>query len=200
MVQSGSTPDAHAPGDTQAPMPQTSVHAGNPFYGKHYPEIIGRIMTEVHGAPFVQRVTAGGGGRSRGSAVAAGAEDGAAPSAVDINELLVPAKKKRKAASSKKRAAAKSAAGNGASATQTAAELQEDIALGEEDGAPTRPRCWVDDLIGCLVHSAGGPLAYTYIIHTDTDARTSMQTGDTCTGQKCSASACTACVRTSRTQ
>ena len=149
-------------------MPQR--HANNPFYGKHQPDAIGRIMTEVHGAPFVQRVT--GAGRSRGPASAA--EGGAQPSAVDINELLVPAKKKRKAAS-KRRAAAKSAAGNGAGANQTAEELQEDIALGEEDGAPTRPRCWVDDLIGCLVHAAGGKLHIQHA-HTHRDMRKPVHT------------------------
>ena len=144
-------------------------------FAKHSPEIIDRIVTQIAGATFVTRVVnqGRGGGNKRGAgsgaASSSNAPDGAdgagecAERVVDVTELLQPKKKARKGAA-KRKAAAKPKSGAKPPA-QTADDLLADIAIGDGDGdgedehRPTRSRVWLDDLIGCLSHAAGGILS-----------------------------------------
>ena len=114
-----------------------------------------RLLTEIKGAPFVEKM-AGGSKASKKKTAGAGEEEA---TAVDVNELLQP-KKKRKMP--KRKAAPKSTAGP----QESAADVQEEVVLGDADdsAAPTRPRWWVDDLLGCLEHAAGSSLLRYYTL------------------------------------
>ena len=117
------------------------------FIHKHMPDILNRLLTEIKGAPFVTKVS----GSGKASKKAQGNDKTSGAGAVDISDLLHPKKKARKAsAKSKAKAAAKK------DDTAPEAEVDVEVAIDGPDGGATRARWWVDDLIGCLQHAAGG--------------------------------------------
>ena len=120
---------------------------GQDFIHKHMPDILNRLLTEIKGAPFVTKVS----GSGKASKKAQGNDRTSGAGAVDISDLLHPKKKARKAsAKSKAKAAAKK------EDTAPEAEVDVEVAIDGPDGGATRARWWVDDLIGCLQHAAGG--------------------------------------------
>ena len=134
---------------------QNHQQTGTFAFSKHTPDILNRLMTEITGAQFVGKVSKGRGPASKGKESAG---DDNSNKTVDVDELLKPQPKKRKTAPKRKAAAKSSAAVN----TETAADLQEEVTIGDKDGVVSRPRCWVDDLLCCLAHAAGGVRILVY--------------------------------------
>ena len=130
----------------QVPVMDTgNGKSGQDFIHKHVPDILNRLLTEIKGAPFVNKLSGTGKPNKKTSQ---GSDQPSGSGAVDVSELLHPKKKARKAAKAK----AKSKIG----VTDGVAAEEVDLEVFVE-GA-TRPRWWVDDLIGCLQHAAGGLL------------------------------------------
>ena len=123
------------------------------------------MLTEVAGAPFLKQ--AAGGAKGKRSAKQ-GDGDSSAITSVDVNELLQPAKKKARRAPKGKAKPSKVA---DAGPEANAQSLAEDIIMmqadddADEEGASTRARWWIDDMIACMVHAAGGALACEFIWH-----------------------------------
>ena len=122
------------------------------------------MLTEVAGAPFLKH--AAGGAKGKRSAKQ-GDGDSSAITSVDVNELLQPAKKKARRAPKGKAKPSKVA---DAGPEANAQSLAEDIMMqadddADEEGASTRARWWIDDMIACMVHAAGGALACEFIWH-----------------------------------
>ena len=143
-----------APGASAAAATQKGQVASFAF-SKHSPDLVNRLMTEITGAHFVGRVL------SKGKAKAAdkAGDNASSTKAVDVDELLRPQKKRR--AQPKRKATAKGAAS--AAVTETEADMQDEVTLDvDKDTMAYRPRCWVDDLLCCLAHAAGGksPVAH----------------------------------------
>ena len=138
------------------------------MFGKHLPDVVNRVLTEVAGAPFLKQAVAASSKGKRAASTAAGNQAGqdgqaAVVPAVDINELLQPKKKARKGP--KRKAAPASAAQGGDTPNTdpaTLESLQEDVCMapagnvGEGGEVATRARWWIDDMLGCLAHAAGG--------------------------------------------
>ena len=126
-------------------------------FAKHMPDVMNRILTEIAGAPFLKQASGAGKSKRAAPATAAGSSE-ATTGAVDINDLLQP-KKKAKRAAGAKRKAGKSGAQQEDASNVAIDDLQQDVAMqGEngDEGIATRPRWWVDDVLGCLAHAAGG--------------------------------------------
>ena len=118
--------------------------------------MINRLLTEIAGARFVDKLAGGGNKRP----TTRDASDG---SALDVNELLQPKKKARKASAPKRRAAPKGAAASAARVpTESKDDIEADVEMSvngqasDDATAHSRARWWVDDLLSCLVHAAGG--------------------------------------------
>ena len=119
------------------------------------PETINRVVTEIAGAPFVNRLAAAASAAKRKQQQKAGVDTQGEQQAhtVDINELLTvqPKKRARRATPKAKRLATPKPA-----AAPEADDIElEDITMGDES---TRARWWVDDMFSCLAHAAGGSL------------------------------------------
>ncbi|CAE7226843.1 unnamed protein product [Symbiodinium sp. CCMP2592] len=133
------------------------------MFSKHMPDVFARVVTEIAGAPFVNRLAAAA-AKKRAASGEADGTGGATSSAVDVNDLLTPeAKKKQRRATAKAKTRAAAAATSAMEAQQEAGTLQDDVAMvmsvddGEQDtDVPSRKRWWIDDVFACMVHAAGG--------------------------------------------
>ena len=144
-------------------LPKTSKRKLPEFmFSKHQPDVIGRVVTEIAGAAFVNRLAAAA-AKKRAASGEADSTGGATLSALDVNDLLTPQPKKKRRATPKAKSRAAAAATSALQAEQDASTLQDDVAMvmGPEDGepdedAPSRKRWWIDDVFTCLAHAAGG--------------------------------------------
>ena len=126
-------------------------------FGKHMPDLITRVLTEISGAPFVRQAAAASSNKSKRASQMAQAS-----STVDVNDLLQPKKKARKVAKAKAKSKATNEADTPMAALDDDVQMQAADAAGDEGGS-SRPRWWIDDVLGCLAHAAGGLLDGTQL-------------------------------------
>ena len=122
------------------------------MFSKNLPDVIGRVLTEIAGAPFIKQASSSAKGKR--STAAASATEG--EGTLDVSDLLHPKKKTKRVA---KRKAAPKASTQGDAAPASAAELEEDVTMNDgQDGQSSRARWWIDDVLSCIAHAAGGSL------------------------------------------
>ena len=163
---------AAATGQPQGTSPHNYQHVHRPLpdfaFGKHIPETINRVVTEIAGAPFVSRLAAAASAakRKHQQQACADAQGESQAQAVDINTLLTvqPKKRARRAAPKSKRAATPKTT---AAPDADDVELVQDIVMGFDaaagDDSTSRARWWVDDVFACLAHAAGGSLVRRHL-------------------------------------
>ena len=142
----GSSANGDSPPAENAAEQALTARALPPFsFGKSQPQIIERIKTEIAGAQFVDKIAPP---KKRVTE-----EDDA--KGMDIQDLLQPKKKAKKAAGkAKAKASAKAAACPGEDAEDEQGKARA-AAIVSEFGSE-RARWWIDDVIFCLSHAAGG--------------------------------------------
>ena len=119
------------------------------LFSRHLPDVLNRVLTEIAGAPFVLRANKR---KSAPSTAEPGTDD-----VVDINDLLsAPKKKARRTGGAKSKAKAKPKASSEASAVDTTDVVMAGGDTSEATEGSSRARWWIDDVIACLAHAAGG--------------------------------------------
>ena len=122
-------------------------------FGKHLPLVIERIKTEIAGARFVEKISNKQQLKKKQNQTSQETDP-----KLDINDVLNP-RKRRKGGAAKAKAKARPTNTRDGGEEEGQAEIESTVTVGAADYAVERARWWIDDLLGCVVHSAGGVLS-----------------------------------------
>lgn len=118
-------------------------------FAKFHASVIERLKTEIAGAKFVEKLGSKKRAAAQVSSAASGPGRADTEDKFDVTDILQPKKKARKASTKAKAKAKPRGAGD-------APEGDVEMAVAQEFGE--RPRWWIDDVLCCMIHAAGGAL------------------------------------------